>query len=428
MPILTLRGRSMARRLVTDRTGATATLFALAMPALIGFAGLGVDTGLWYVAKQRLQTAADAAALSAAYERAAGRPSSMQTAALGDARRNGFDGAPPETLSLRNPPATGAYAGDPAAVEATLSRPQEVLFSKMFLDGDLVIRARAVAHIEVIGQACVLGLDPEAPTAVLAQGSTQVALDGCTVAANSSSDTAISVSGNAQVSAQSLWTVGNYSAAAGSLSLAEPAKTHVWAVEDPYASATIPPFSGCTSRNLSLNNVTRTLSPGVYCGGLDIGAKADITFQPGIYIIDGGDIRINAQATVQGTDVTFILTSSGAASQIGTVVINGGATVNLTAPSDPDTGQRGLLFFQDRRASSTGTAKLNGGSSMSLFGAVYFPAQAIQFSGNNSSAGPECTQIIGRTVSFIGNSTVKNTGCAAAGVAPIRITAVAIAE
>ena len=203
----------------------------------------------------------------------------------------------------------------------------------------------------------------------------------------------------------------------------------MWALQDPYADETIPSSLGaCKADGLKLSNTTQTLQPGVYCNGLDIGAKAKITLAPGTYYIDKGDLTINAQATLSGSNVTIVLTSSGAASQIGTVTINGGAAVNLTAPPDTDTGHRGMIFFQDRRATATGTAKLNGGATMNLFGAVYFPAQAIQFSGNNSSSSPECTQIIGRTVTFIGNSAVKDGGCPAAGVLPIRITGVKVTE
>jgi Flp pilus assembly protein TadG len=417
-------------RLATGTAGGTGVAFALALPVVLGATGLAVETGLWYVEKQRLQVAADAAALSAAYERAAGRPGSMQTAALQDAARNGFSNVAPATFTLHNPPSSGAHAGDPSAVEVRLSRSQPALFSALFGQSTLTISARGVAMVKLTGEACVLALDPAASVGVLSQGSTVDSLNGCVVAANSTSDTAITVTGNGAMTAYSLWTAGGFSqGGSSSLTLTEPAKTHMWALQDPYADETIPSSLGaCKANSLKLSNTTQTLQPGVYCNGLDIGAKAKITFAPGTYYIDKGDLTVNAQATLTGTNVTIVLTSSGAASQIGTVTINGGAVVNLTAPTDPDTGHRGLIFFQDRRASSAGTAKLNGGATMNLFGAVYFPAQAIQFSGNNSSSSPECTQIIGKTVTFIGNSTVKDANCSQAGVQPVKITGIKVTE
>jgi hypothetical protein len=65
---------------------------------------------------------------------------------------------------------------------------------------------------------------------------------------------------------------------------------------------------------------------------------------------------------------------------------------------------------------------------MSLTGAVYMPNQQVQWSGNNSPSAPTCTQIIARQVVFIGNATIRNSGCPAAGVQPLNITGVRIVE
>src|SRR5918912_1297247 len=115
------RGRGPAAalliRVAAETAGGTGVVFALALPVVLGATGLDIETGLWYVEKQRLQVAADAAALSAAYERAAGRPDSMQTAALQDAAKNGFSNVAPATFALNNPPSSGEHAGDPSAVE-----------------------------------------------------------------------------------------------------------------------------------------------------------------------------------------------------------------------------------------------------------------------------------------------------------------------
>jgi Flp pilus assembly protein TadG len=60
-------GRRIAD-VLTDRRGVVGILFALAMPVLIGFTALGTEAGLWYLGKRNLQTAADVAAVSAAFE------------------------------------------------------------------------------------------------------------------------------------------------------------------------------------------------------------------------------------------------------------------------------------------------------------------------------------------------------------------------
>ena len=54
------------RKLFSDRRGGTATVIGLAFPALILALGGTIDTGIAYTARAELQSAVDAAALSAA--------------------------------------------------------------------------------------------------------------------------------------------------------------------------------------------------------------------------------------------------------------------------------------------------------------------------------------------------------------------------
>ena len=66
-------------RIFHDNSGASAALVAIALPALIGFGALGAETGVWFTIKLQNQSAADAAAISAAYEIIAGKTISRQT-------------------------------------------------------------------------------------------------------------------------------------------------------------------------------------------------------------------------------------------------------------------------------------------------------------------------------------------------------------
>jgi hypothetical protein len=147
---------------------------------------------------------------------------------------------------------------------------------------------------------------------------------------------------------------------------------------------------------------------------MSFGAHADITLEPGTYYIDGGDLTANAQAEIHGTGVTIVLTSSGAAGDIGSVHINGNSSVSLTAPSDGPFA--GLVIVQDRRAPSDGTSVFNGGASMSFGGMLYFPSQGVRFNGNNDTNALACTEIIARLVTFTGDAGFTDSGCEAAGV------------
>jgi Flp pilus assembly protein TadG len=51
--------------LLRNRSGATAVTVALALTAVLGFAGLGTEAASWYYTKRNMQSAADAAAATA---------------------------------------------------------------------------------------------------------------------------------------------------------------------------------------------------------------------------------------------------------------------------------------------------------------------------------------------------------------------------
>src|SRR5438477_2024881 len=77
-----------------DRGGATAVVAGLVSTALIGFAGLGSETGLWYYTYRSMQAAADSSALGAAAALLAADGTSYAAEAKATAARYGFvDGA-----------------------------------------------------------------------------------------------------------------------------------------------------------------------------------------------------------------------------------------------------------------------------------------------------------------------------------------------
>src|ERR1700751_4201133 len=94
--------RSATARVWRDERGVSAVMVAISLAVLIGFAGLGVETGLWYAVKRQNQSAADAAALSAAYEVLAGNTNvttNLTPAASRAATQNGYTGATPVVTS-----------------------------------------------------------------------------------------------------------------------------------------------------------------------------------------------------------------------------------------------------------------------------------------------------------------------------------------
>jgi len=180
---------------------------------------------------------------------------------------------------------------------------------------------------------------------------------------------------------------------------------------DPFESLPEPVLPTPCSPKLSVNPTeTRNVVPdstGVGCfRGMDL--KGTVHFDPGVYYIDGGEFSAGSQAVISGSGVTFILTSNNATSNpgsIATIDMNGGASVNLTAPTSGT--YSGVLFYQDRRALDTNDNKINGNSGSKLEGAIYMPGQSLTFNGT-SGMNTECLQLVSRRVGFSGNTNITN--------------------
>ena len=411
-----------------DQRGAAMVVFALAVPALVGFAGLGVETGLWYLTKRQAQTAADAAALAAAIELSHGSNSTAAIqAALADSARNGFvDGDDTKVVAA-------PVAGVAGQIEVKVVRRQALLFSALFMTQPVSVGARAVAQAQPDGNACILALDPTASAAVDVQGNPTVNLIGCVVAANSTADSAIKVAGNAEISAQSLWTAGDYVELGNThMTLAAPPVVAAWPLPDPYAGVSIPTNPGGCKYNKLPDYVAgqpMVLQPGVWC--TDWVLHDTVQLQSGTYYLRNGSVTINAAATVAcsncgatNSGVTIVLTGPAA----GDMTINGGATVTLRAPSGGGVPYPGMLLVQSRSAHKGGLT-INGNSSLDLKGAVYFPNQSVDISGTSvSQASTGCVQVVAKKVRILGNASLDDAGCAAIGAAPIHTVSAKLVE
>ncbi|MCW5749858.1 MAG: hypothetical protein KIT81_01825 [Alphaproteobacteria bacterium] len=422
-------------RLARAGDGGVAVTVAAAAPIIIGMAGLGVEAGVWYLDKRQAQTAADAGAFAGALERWRGNSAGVQTAVTQAVTKNGYVNGSDAVVTIHHPPSQGAYAGSGSAVEVIVQRSHQPLFAALFVGGNVNVAARAVAQVQTIGRACVLALDLTASSAIGNKGNPFVDMTGCVLAANSNSQSAIALSGSSQLAANSLWMVGNYTkSGSAQMNLASAPMVNAWALDNPYADKTVGPTGTCAHNNYYVGSGNVTMSPGTYCGGISIGSQATVALNPGTYVIDRGDFNVSAQAVVTcncstpGSGVTIVLTSSGATSQIGTVTINGGAHVELKAPSDPSYAHPGLVVYQDERAPSNKTAKFNGGATMRLTGAVYMSGQEVEWAGDNSTTAPTCTEVVARRITFTGNSKIDNSSCEEMGVTPIQITGVRLVE
>jgi Flp pilus assembly protein TadG len=408
---------NLLRRLARKPSGQVFVLVSIALVVLIGMAALAVDVGNLWTTRRLMQSAADAGAVAGADEVALGGSSSAITAAAQDASsRNGFanGGTRPGasntiTVAVHNPPTSGTFAANSNAVEVDVSETQPTYFMKVLGWSAVPVSTTAVA-VTLGSGSCVYSLDPTVSGAITVGGTAAVS-SACGFYVDSNSSSALSVSGGGTVTAPLVGVVGGTNVNGGG---STPPSTGISPFGDPLAYIAAPSYthgSGCGSgyHNTSLNG---SVSPGTFCGGISVSNGSSVTFGSGLYIIDGGGIKITG-GTVSGSAVTFYLTGNNgngsSAHDYSGVTINGNATVNLSSPCSSSGGSiAGMLFFQDRSmtATSNDASTINGSSGSTFSGAIYFPTTALSYAGTTGAN--MFTLLVADTLTFTGNSTVGN--------------------
>lgn len=421
-----LRLPRLFRRVLADRKGAAAIAVGLSLPVVAGFGLLGVDASVWYSERRDLQTAADAAALSAALARYEG--GNALTAALTDAARNGY-AAGAAGITVETPPTSGPGAGDAGAVAVSLREPLPLFYARLLGKDTATVSVTATATMTEDGEYCVVGLDRDRSKTVEVTGNGSMLMT-CGIAVNSMDAGAFYMGGSAVIEATTASVTGGVevSGSPDATWTQGPPRTGRPPVRDPYEALDAPAPGACATNNLTIGtNDDITLDAGggtmTLCGGLTV--RGTVHLEPGTYVIDGGDVSFGSQSTVTGTDVTLVLTGQG--TDYATLDINAGATVDLRAPTSGD--WEDIAIYQDRDAPSTSgsgliTNTMNGNASMTIEGVVYFPSQRVYVNGTGSSSNG-CMNLVARQVAFSGNSAVVNT-CPTRDLAKIRAWRVAL--
>jgi Flp pilus assembly protein TadG len=419
------KGTFLGQRLLRfwrDRRGNYAVITALMSPVLIGSAGLATEGGLWMYVHQSLQGAADSAALSSATLYSLNTNGNLDTQAQSVVATYGYVvGNSGTTVTVHRPPATGAYTGNNQAIEVIATTQQSRLLSSIFSTGVVTLTGRAVALPGNSGTGCVLSLNPTANGGGTSKGTSGITLTQCSVYDDSNNASALVNGGSATIDALSVNVVGQVSGGSG-ITTTQGVHVGISPIADPYANVVMPTPGACDFNNKTYKN-TVTIDPGVYCNGIQLNAGAVVTMNPGIYFIDRGSLQMAGGATLQGTGVTIIFTSS-TGNNYADATINGGATLAITAPTTGPTA--GIAIFGDRSMPIGTTFKFNGGDNQVLGGAVYVPHGTLQYAGGNN-ANTNCTQVIADTVTFVGNSLLK-INCSGSGTRPIGTSAASLVE
>jgi Flp pilus assembly protein TadG len=393
---------------VLDRSGAVAPLVALAFPAALGAAALAVDAGIYYVDQQRLQLAADAAAMGAALL-LPGSPSAteMQSAAL-QAAQDAAGGALIGTLAT---PVGVSYTA--TSVTVTLTSQTQGFFSLSLHAAAPTLTARATAGLKA-GPACVLALDPSIADAIQVDNMGSVTASGCGIFANSSASTAIYLN-SGTISGPTVGAVGTVATSnSGSNTLSpDPAADDQAAKSDPYAGRSAPtPPGTCnyTNGNFTAWQSTPyhfTQSKNVFCGDTQIGGNGTSDqFDPGIYYVVDGNLTFNNADITSAAGVTFVLTTKSNSSAGGFSWTNYSNTYQMSAPSSGATA--GILVWQATCGASNGSISFAGGSTLEMSGAVYAPCGAMDLSNNAKlvAASGETLSVVADTIHVTGSAAI----------------------
>ena len=347
------RGRYRPGSFASNRRGSVLLWLASALPVILGMSGLGFDATLWYMERRITQAAADSAALAAVYTReAGGTDTDIRAAVLEDIARNEIHLRPADSVTVNTPPATGPNTGDAHAIEVLIDRQAGLYFTSEIFGLPFGVGGRAVGGLVAVGQHCVVGLEKIEPAAVEFDGTADARI-GCGVISNSSSGRALVISGSASFPADPAQAVGGIEVGENADLVAhQPVQPFSRRVADPYgpegANLQLPSTAGCVpTPNLNGGGLAVVeLDPAVWCGDLDID-DVEVTFNPGTYVVVDGDIKLGAGATLNGTDVTFVLAGS-ADTSAGSLRIAAGAAGVLSAPNSGP--MAGILFYQDPEA------------------------------------------------------------------------------
>ena len=402
------------KKLWHDKRGNALIIAAGALPLVIGSAGLASDTIQWTLWKRQLQRAADSAALAGVYDRIAhdGSTSNVSAAVTDDLGRHNHTNI---TLLGGFPQiAYPAGANWTNPVRVTLALQQRLAFSSVFMSSPPVITTAATAATVATGRYCVVSLIDTGDTGIRATGNGDINL-GCGMITNSTSLTAAIATGSAEVVASPVAAVGDIQDSdnwGGADLLPFTVKQ-----ADPFEDVNPPSFAPCQgtpNRLRVIANQTDTshaADTGVVCVS-EMDLNGTVTLGSATYVIDSGDFRVGAQAHVSCTGCTIILTNSdtGTTPTIGTVDINGGAQINMSAPDDAGNPYDGILFYQDRRASTSDTIvnTINGNADSLFGGAFYFPNQLLRINGT-AGLDTNCAQFVSYVVEFAGNGSINNT-------------------
>lgn len=425
-------------RLAEDTAGSSAAIIAFGMMIMVGVSAMVIDLGLAHSVHTRLQTTADAAALAgvsqlpdeaAAVNEAVSYASKNMGGAVHGAVLSASDVAAGNwDAATRNFTAQGT----PKNAIRVLTRrmrsagnPLQTLFARIIGVDEIDIGAASIAARNAGPPACIIALNPSVSRAFYVQGNALVRTYDCDIQVNSChAADAIRAQGNVDILVEDLVDPEDFVRkvrTCGSVATNGPATIDPAPVADTGEQAA-DPFAGVDGPDPSIyddagdcdfNNFSATgtvdLTPGVYCGGIQLSGNGIVTLGEtggsltnGLYIIKDGQFSVTGNIDVVGNGVTIFMTGSAANINFG-----GTADIGLLAPTSG--GLTGFVIFGDRDNPATLAHEIRGTALGGYDGYVYLPGAIAEFQGTATGTlgAVTCTIFVADTFYFHGTPNVE---------------------
>jgi len=222
---------------------------------------------------------------------------------------------------------------------------------------------------------CILALNGSQPASIEIYGNATLNAIDCAAQANSSDGKGMKLYGSkSKATASEFGVNGGYS---GETWAPEPIKG-VEKVNDPYANLPLPEAGACVDTKKKYGSAQYTLEPGTYCGGLNIGSGAEVTLNPGTYIMKDGQFSVGSGATVSGDEVMVALVGSNSY-----IHLMSKSATKLTSPRSGT--YKNMQFMSDRDLSSSKFQQewttVLGGATLDYDGVMYLPEQQFWVGG-----------------------------------------------
>lgn len=379
---------------IATTSGGVAIILGLSAPVIIGMVAIATDYATMSSMDTRLQMAADSAALASAKEMtlSGATNSQIEEVARSYVMRNlgvqetsgsaetasqkmAQDSASDEKTVDDNLSVNVSISKTKGTVEVDVVQKWNPLFMH-FISADVKsVAAKAKAQTRGARLTCVIGLAPMLPAGIQLWNDASLTADGCDVYSNTASPSGIVLSDNSSLIANQICVVGGYVAHGPRTVQPEPT-TDCPPIEDPLANRKAPDVGACDFLLPQvILNQTKTLKPGVYCGGISILGTSNVTLSPGIYVIKNGTFTVAGKATLTGEHVGIYLTGL-----ISLLQFDSDTTIELSAPVDGPLA--GILLFEDRTAPPLRVHRIGSNNARKLVGTIYLPVGVLMVDAN----------------------------------------------